>query len=120
MLGHLLCVYNDVLPLLGEKPTMTKDALKPYARGSAPLTKAEDAMQLSHLPAALDQASASFEAGVTKLAPEMLDRPAPASPRNNVQETVRSLLGLISFHQAYHAGQLGVLRRLAGKGGALA
>jgi uncharacterized damage-inducible protein DinB len=30
---------------------------------------------------------------------------------------VRSLLSLVMFHQAYHVGQSGLLRRIAGKEG---
>jgi hypothetical protein len=32
---------------------------------------------------------------------------------------VRSLLATVAFHQAYHAGQTGTLRRVVGKSGAI-
>jgi len=47
-----------------------------------------------------------------------LDRPVK-SPTGNPNETVRTLLTTIMFHQAYHAGQTAVLRRIAGKEGAI-
>lgn len=57
--------------------------------------------------------------GLARLAPEALDAPAPFSPRNKGDETVRSLLSILVFHQAYHTGQTALLRRMAGKAGAI-
>ena len=36
VVGHLVCIYGEILPLLGQEPVM-KEALKRYARGSAPI-----------------------------------------------------------------------------------
>lgn len=120
VVGHLVNVYDGLLPLLGQKPALGKDALARYGRGTPPLQDPTEAMPLEQLLAAWDKASERFDAGLADLTPEQLDAPAPSSPRNNPNETVRSLLGLVSFHQAYHAGQLGILRRVAGKKGAIA
>ncbi len=68
---------------------------------------------------AWDEATRRIDAGLAGLAPEALDQPAPHSPGNNPNETVRSLLSVTFFHQAYHAGQTGILRRIAGKEGAI-
>lgn len=56
---------------------------------------------------------------VDGLTSETLDRTAPFSPSGDPNETVRSLLTAISWHQAYHAGQMEILRRIAGKDGAI-
>ena len=120
VLGHLLNVYDGVLPLLGQKPVLGKETLKRYGRGTPPLENAAEALPLVDLLAAWDESCKRIDAGLANLTTERLDEPAPTSPRNKPDETVRSLLGVISFHQAYHAGQLGILRRLAGKKGAIA
>jgi len=120
VLGHLVCVYNEVLPLVGQKPVVGKDALQRYTRGSAPVVNAQEATSFPELVVQFDRSAEAFETGIASLAPEALDHPAPVSPRNNPNETVRSLLGLIVFHQGYHAGQLGILRRMVGKKGAIA
>jgi len=120
IVGHLLCVYNNVLPLVGQEPVMSKDKLKRYERGSAPLHNSAEALPLSEMVSACDEAAKRVEAGLDSLTVERLDSHAPFSPTKNPNETVRSLLSTVSFHQAYHVGQLGVLRRIAGKPGAIA
>ena len=117
VVGHVVWIYEQMLPLLGQEPVLEKDALKRYARGTPPLQDAAEALPIQDLLAAWDEASKRFNTGLKGLTAEALDRPAPFSPGNDPNETVRSLLTLISFHQAYHAGQTGLLRRMAGKEG---
>ncbi|MBB4635008.1 DinB family protein [Longimicrobium terrae] len=119
VLGHLLCVYNDVLGLLGAARVMERDALKPYARGSAPLEE-KDALPLDSLVDGWNRACAEFDAALASIPETRLAEPVPNSPTNNPDETVGSLLVTVMFHQAYHAGQLGLLRRVAGHAGAIA
>lgn len=120
VVGHLVNIYDATLPLLGQKPVMEEGALKRYARGTPPLKDPAEALELRDLMTAWDQAAERIDAGLAGLTAEVLDRPAPHSPSNNPNETVRSLLTTIFFHQAYHAGQAGLLRRIAGKEGAIA
>lgn len=120
IVGHLLCVYNDVLPLVGQQPVMPKESLKRYGRGTPPLKDASEALPLHELVTKCEEAARRLETGLGSLTPEQLDSPAPFSPTKNPNETVRSLLATVAFHQAYHVGQTGVLRRIAGKAGAIA
>jgi hypothetical protein len=120
VVGHLVCIYNKVMPLLGQKALPEADRLKRYDRGSAPVRNASEAMELSELLSIWDEASQRVDDGLSSLTPEMLDARASFSPTNDPNETVRSLVSTILFHQAYHSGQLGVLRRIAGKPGAIA
>ena len=117
--GHLLYVYDQMLPMLGQAPVLGADALQRYRRGTAQLQNAAEALDMAQLMAAWDEAAQRMEAGVESLTPEILDQPAPWSPTNNPKETVGSLLSIVFFHQAYHAGQTGLLRRMAGKEGAM-
>lgn len=118
VLGHLVCVYNNVLPGLGQAPVMLSDRLKRYERGSEPITK-EAALEFNALREAFDEAVARFDAGLATLTEEAMDAKAPFSPSNNPEETMRSLIGTVIFHQTYHAGQTGILRRVIGKPGAI-
>jgi uncharacterized damage-inducible protein DinB len=120
IVGHLLCVYNDVLPLVGQQRVMEKEALQRYGRGTPALRDANEALPLSEMLGKCDEAVNRFEVGLASLTHERLDLPAPFSPTKNPNETVRSLLATVAFHQAYHVGQTGVLRRIIGKTGAIA
>lgn len=119
VLGHLLSVYNGLLPLLNQKPVMEDAALKRYARGAPPLQDPEDAIDFQRLLAAWNQALERVDAGLAGLDPERFDQPVANSPTNDPNETVRTLVNTVMFHQAYHAGQTAVLRRIAGKEGAI-
>jgi uncharacterized damage-inducible protein DinB len=119
VIGHLLSVYDLVLPVLGQKPVMEPNALKRYERGSAELHEAGEAIPLADLLVAWDESAKRVEAGLGTLTADRMDELAPFSPSKNPKETVRSLLTTVFFHQAYHSGQTGLLRRMAGKEGAI-
>ena len=119
VMGHLVCVYNEILPMLQQQRLTDRAALKQYARGAAPLTDPAEARPIDSLMKEWDEACDRFDQGLAGLNEEALHAPAPMSPGNDPNETVGSLLGLITFHQAYHAGQLGLLRRIAGKPGVI-
>lgn len=119
VVGHLLCIYNKALPRLGQQPVPEAGDLKRYDRGASPLEDPADALDIQKLLTAWDEATQRVDAGLAGLTAEILDQPVPNSPSGNPNETVRSLLATILFHQAYHAGQTGVLRRITGKEGAI-
>lgn len=48
------------------------------------------------------------------LTDERAAQKAPFSPSGNPDETVGSLMGVLVFHETYHVGQVGMMRRLAG------
>ncbi len=118
VVGHLACIYNNVLPMLGQEPVQA-EALKRYDRGTPPIKDAAEALEFRDLLAAFEKTTERFDAGLAGLAPEALEGKVPDSPSGNPNETVRSLLSTILFHQAYHSGQTGILRRIAGKEGAI-
>ena len=119
VLGHLLSVYDGFLPMLKQEPVIGAAALQRYARGAPPLTNPADALDFARLLRAWNDASDRVDAGLAALEPEILDQPVANSPSGNPNETVRSLITTIMFHQAYHAGQTAVLRRIAGREGAI-
>jgi hypothetical protein len=119
VVGHLLCIYNQSLGLLGQERVMDEAALKRYERGSPPIRDAAEALDLSQMMTSWDETSRRVDAGLASLTPDALDQPVPVSPTGNPNETVRSLVSTVMFHQAYHAGQTGILRRIAGKEGAI-
>jgi hypothetical protein len=119
VVGHLLRTYEQTLPMLGQKPVLEEGALQRYARGTPPLQDPAEALDLHHLLTVWNETNDRLDAGLATLTPDVLDQPALRSPANNPNETNRTLLSTILFHQAYHAGQTGLLRRIAGKEGAI-
>jgi uncharacterized damage-inducible protein DinB len=119
VVGHLACVYNKMLPMLGQEQAMDEGTLKRYDRGAPPIKDAAEALEMRDLLAVFEKATERVDAGLAGITPEALDQKVSDSPSGNPNETVRSLLGTVFFHQAYHAGQTGILRRIAGKEGAI-
>ena len=119
VVGHLLAIYHRALPLLGQDAVMSPAALERYDRGSAPLRDPANAIGVEDLLTAWDECSRRIDAGLAALSPDALGEPAPFSPTGNPDETVGSLLATVAWHQAYHVGQTGLLRRIAGKEGAI-
>jgi hypothetical protein len=115
VVGHLLGVYERALPMMGQSPILNEGALKRYDRGSPPIQDGGEAIEFAELMAAWEEASKRIDVGLAGLSEETLSAPAPFSPGNNPNETIRTLLTTLFFHQAYHAGQTGILRRIAGK-----
>jgi uncharacterized damage-inducible protein DinB len=119
VVGHLVNVYDKILPLLAQEPVMG-DAVARYERGSPALRDPSEAVDFHELLAAFDTQTERFQAGLATLAPEALERPMPGPDSGGeLTETLRSLLATILFHQTYHVGQTGLLRRIAGKPGAI-
>jgi len=119
VVGHLVASRNDLLETLGQERLWDKKRDELYKRGSEPMT-AENARPLSELIDALKSSHAAVVAGLAAVTPERMAEPAPFSPGGNPDETVGSLLAVFAFHEAYHVGQTGVLRRVAGHPGAIA
>jgi hypothetical protein len=120
IVGHVVNVYDQALGIVGQEPVLGAEATARYKRGSPPLRDASEALPLDDLLAAWDTQSQRMQAGLATLTPEALERPMPGpDSKGELTETVRSLLATILFHQTYHAGQMGVLRRIVGKPGAI-
>lgn len=119
VVGHILSSRNGFLKILGEEPIWTEDQSKPYRRGGEPMTDGSNAREFSSMLADLDTSQERILNGLKRLDPERLNEKAPFSPVNNEDETVGSLLAGLAFHESYHAGQTGVLRRVIGMEGAL-
>ncbi len=119
ILGHILTGRNGVHFLLGLEPALSHDQAVPYQRGSATTHLSRPALSLAELLAAFTASRDRVAAAIGTLTEDRLaqvvDLPPPLG-----RCTVAEGLGLLQFHEAYHAGQLGVLRRLAGLPGAIA
>jgi hypothetical protein len=111
VLGHIVCTRAAVLAILGEKPAWEGGEWDRYKRGSAPITSRE-ARPFPEIFQALDRSQESLMAGLARCDGTDLGSPGD-------EKSAAGKLAVLQFHEAYHAGQLGVLRRIAGKKGAI-
>lgn len=116
ILGHIVATRDRVLPHLGETPVLG-EYQQLYRRGSHP---GAEALPFGDLLTALDVSQERMMAGLARLSDEQLAAQAPFTPGGGEPGTFASLLATIAFHEAYHGGQLGIVRRMLGKEGAVA
>ena len=57
--------------------------------------------------------------GLSEVPDETWSSPAPPRPGGDPDETIGTLLTFLVFHEAYHVGQLGVIRRALGYEGVI-
>lgn len=120
VLGHIVATRNSVLEILGEKAIWNGEKAERYVRGSAPVVEDTGAMRLEKIVGDFNSSQQRIMKALEALNPSRLAEPAPSDTTKNENETIGSLLTGLAFHEAYHTGQTGLLRRLVGKLGAIA
>lgn len=110
LVGHLMVHRNRMLETLGEPPAWTSESLlQRYDRGSEPITGDGPGVErFERLREEMDGAKEKILAAIQRGGDEALARPSGKS-------TVGQSLLVLSMHEAYHIGQMGLLRRIAGK-----
>ena len=120
IVGHIVRARAQIHDLLGLKPVIGLGRLERYKQRQPPVVAdGEGVLPFDELVAALNT---SQEAVMGRLA-EMGDEELAAECAHVLEPGKRSQVGVMlaafNFHEAYHAGQTGLLRRIVGKPGAL-
>lgn len=119
VLGHLTRARVMAVQGLGQEPPFPLEDFGAYDdRGGVPFTR-ETALPLDELKRRFKALQEPLVRGLSEMSPEALSKPAPFSPTGNPNETMGTLFVAFAFHEAYHVGQTGLLRRIAGKEGAV-
>lgn len=105
VLGHLIYVRNGLLNMLGEAPVWDGETFSGYNRGASALERKDEFINFEKLKSYLEQSQNKLEAKL-------------ASLEHFQPEQVKDMATLC-FHENYHSGQLGYIRRLVGKPGAI-
>ncbi len=117
VVGHVLFCRNQMLELMGKSPVWSEEKAKRYATGSEPISgPGEGVSQLSEMLEAFDTSQSDLLDGLQEVSDEALSVEVPWFGKTAT--VAQALTGLV-FHEAYHVGQTGVLRRIAGKGSGL-
>lgn len=118
VVGHLLASRSKLLELLGQQRIWNAEEVAVYERGSEPIGP-DNARPFEELRDAYQSSQEALLDGLRTVPRERLSEPAPFSPGGRQDESFGSLLALFAVHEAYHVGQTGVLRRIAGHPGAM-
>jgi len=113
VLGHLLNYRNAILKLLGKPLSWDSPQAERYARGSAPLGPDEEPVPFETLRAELDRSQGLLVEALRACSAEDLAAPAENG------DPLANRLGIYGYHEGYHSGQIGLLRRLTGHTGAI-
>jgi hypothetical protein len=105
--------------MFGQKPLFPDHDFDAYDDNGGVPFSAETALPFDELKRRYKALQEPWVKGLDGISKEALDQPAPVSPTNNPNETVGSLLAAMAFHEAYHAGQTGLLRRVVGRQGVI-
>ena len=112
VIGHILGMRQGWLDLLGLPGILTEDEEKKYGYGSEPITAAAQALPLEYLVKKLDDNLAVLVGKLETLTQADLDREVEIW-RGKLP--LAQALSFFQWHEAYHTGQLELLRQLAGK-----
>jgi hypothetical protein len=112
VIGHIVATRDGALQLLKKDPIWSQEEAEIYRRGSAPIRDSSRALSLRKLVSDLDRSQDRLIAGLTEASGAELSAAAG-------EQTVGETLFVLQMHEAYHAGQTGLLRRIAGREGAI-
>lgn len=105
VLGHLIYIRNGLLNILGEEPVWDGETFSGYNRGAIALERKNEFINFEELKSYLQQSQDKLEAKLDSL-------------DHFHSEQIKDIATLC-FHENYHSGQLGYIRRLVGKPGAI-
>ena len=116
ILGHLVNVQSAVMKVIGAPPVWESEQLE-RARFDHPIRDAADAIDWDTL---VERFNASHDACLRALATLTDESLAETMPDAFGRASTRAgVLAVLAVHQWYHAGQLGMARRAAGKKAAI-
>ncbi|BDU74500.1 DinB family protein [Mesoterricola silvestris] len=116
LVGHLATYRNRVAAALG-LPVETAPWEALFLRGTSPRDLPAD-LDIGAVAAAFHAAQAAMAAAWEGVTRETLAKPVGRTLPDGTTD-VAGLVGFLAWHEAYHLGQLGIFRRLAGKPGAI-
>jgi uncharacterized damage-inducible protein DinB len=114
VLGHILVSRGTILSMLGEKSVLSDIQSMPYQRGVTP-NKGDYLMPRDALVERLNVSQERIIGGLEDKTPEWLSSSESDKEIEWQQQPKRDQLLFLHFHEAYHTGQTGLLRRIIGK-----
>ena len=119
VLGHMILSRGLLLTLSGGTPVLAGSQAEPYKRGSA-CGAVDGLLDLATLRGLLADSQQQLIPGLAAMSDEALARAVP-EPHNRPPLTgsIVEAFTRLHYHESYHNGQIGLLRKIAGKDGAI-
>jgi DinB family protein len=119
VVGHLTRTRNMALGSMGQKSPYPMEDFNPYDdRTGVPFTR-DNALPFDELRRRFKAMQEPLVRAISAMSPEVLAMKPPRPMTGEPNETVGSNLATFVFHECYHVGQTGILRRVAGKPGVI-
>jgi uncharacterized damage-inducible protein DinB len=115
VLGHLTRTRNMALGSMGQKSPYPMEEFDPYDDRTGVQFSRENALPFDELRRRYQAMQEPLIRAISGMPPEVLAAKPPRPLTGEPNETVGSNLATFVFHECYHVGQTGVLRRVAGK-----
>jgi DinB superfamily len=120
VLGHIVVARNTIMTLAGGDPMVGDGVAAHYRRGSEPLQPGDEVPDLGTLRGLLRDTQHQLVPTLAALSDDALAQPVPEQLRQPpLTGSVADALLRLHYHEGYHNGQIGLLRRLVGKEGAI-
>lgn len=113
IVGHLVASRAGALRILGDSDSPCADRRALFGRGSSPEAAAKDGPSVEELRGDFGLLGGLIEKRLAAATSELLAQPLP-EPREPLGATAGSALAFLVLHEAYHIGQVGILRRALG------
>ena len=119
VVGHIVATRNHTLNTLGRDIFWSDEDIARYDRGSKPYADGWEALPFEKVLADYDASQNTLREALAALTPEQLSAPLPEDKNPFKLGSLGEMLAAFNFHEAYHAGQTGILRRILGREGAI-
>ena len=115
--GHILAARGGLLQLLGEQPFLSDEEKVPYGRGSAGVKPGDTCCSLGRINEGMQSTGPIIVAKLTETPVEKYSEKLDPSafPVPVEHPSVGTLISILLFHEGYHNGQIGLIRRALGK-----
>ncbi|MEW6071846.1 MAG: DinB family protein [Planctomycetota bacterium] len=115
VLGHVVNTRGVMLDLLGAAPVLGARGKELYGRGSKAIGPGAPCLSLEELRRLLDASQATLRQKLAAADEAALAREVPDLFDAAQKTTCAVKLAQLLFHEAYHMGQIGTIRRAIGK-----
>jgi DNA-binding transcriptional ArsR family regulator/uncharacterized damage-inducible protein DinB len=119
VVAHVVATRDQLSRLIGAEPVLPPALGKRFMRPAAALTDPAEARPFAEWVADLDRSQERITAALAVFPTDRLAEPFDGARLPGRPGTLAEALAFFHFHESYHVGQVGLLRRLVGRGGAI-